>query len=140
MIAWSFCAILERGRWCLDRNGFPPSISQGDHERPRSTGRPDRPRHNVEGRDVPNDVAAFIQAELDRAGLPHAAFTDDALVLVVREIDDHDDLESPSEGARSRTRLRRLGVELQSERAEHLEDRVEIRATVSRERLVQTLA
>ncbi len=33
---------------------------------------------------APDDVAAFIRAELDRAGLAHAVFTADALALVVR--------------------------------------------------------
>src|SRR5690606_4871304 len=33
---------------------------------------------------APDDVAAFIRAELDRAGFPHAVFTADALALVVR--------------------------------------------------------
>lgn len=33
---------------------------------------------------APDDVAAFIHAELDRAGLPHAVFSADALALVVR--------------------------------------------------------
>lgn len=36
---------------------------------------------------APDDVATFIRAELDRAGLPHAAFTEDALALVVRASD-----------------------------------------------------
>ena len=35
---------------------------------------------------APDDVAAFIRAELDRAG-PHAVFTADALALVVRASD-----------------------------------------------------
>jgi type II secretory pathway predicted ATPase ExeA len=33
---------------------------------------------------APDDIAAFIRTELDRAGLPHATYTDDALALVVR--------------------------------------------------------
>jgi type II secretory pathway predicted ATPase ExeA len=33
---------------------------------------------------APDDVVAFIHAELDRAGLPHAAFTPEALALVAR--------------------------------------------------------
>jgi len=36
---------------------------------------------------APDDVAAFLRAELDRAGLPHATFTADALALVVRASD-----------------------------------------------------
>ena len=33
---------------------------------------------------APDDITAFVRAELDRAGMAHSAFTDDALALVVR--------------------------------------------------------
>jgi len=36
---------------------------------------------------APDDIAAFVRAELDRAGLPHAVLTADALALVVRASD-----------------------------------------------------
>jgi MSHA biogenesis protein MshM len=33
---------------------------------------------------TPDDMAAFIRAELDRVGLPHATFSNDAIALIVR--------------------------------------------------------
>jgi MSHA biogenesis protein MshM len=33
---------------------------------------------------APDDMTTFLRAEFDRSGLPHAAFSDDALALVVR--------------------------------------------------------
>jgi len=55
---------------------------------------------------APDDVAAFIRAELDRAGLPHAVFTDEALALVVRA----------SEGVLRRVRNLCLGALLEAVR------------------------
>lgn len=33
---------------------------------------------------APDDLAGFVHAELDRCGLPHAVFTQEALALIVR--------------------------------------------------------
>lgn len=55
---------------------------------------------------APDDVAAFIRAELDRTGLAHSAFTEDALALVVRA----------SEGVLRRVRNLCLGALLEAVR------------------------
>jgi type II secretory pathway predicted ATPase ExeA len=55
---------------------------------------------------APDDVADFIRAELDRAGLPHAVFSDDALALIVRA----------SEGVLRRVRNLCLGALLEAVR------------------------
>jgi type II secretory pathway predicted ATPase ExeA len=55
---------------------------------------------------APDDILTFVRAELDRAGLPHAVFTDDALALVARA----------SEGVLRRVRNLCLGALLEAVR------------------------
>jgi type II secretory pathway predicted ATPase ExeA len=55
---------------------------------------------------APDDILAFVRAELDRAGLPHTVFTDDALALVARA----------SEGVLRRVRNLCLGALLEAVR------------------------